>query len=77
MQSYENKDSGISRYEIEQGSIRIEFKTGEVYLYTEASAGPKAILRMHQLACAGEGLNTYINVIKPKHALRVRGKNIG
>ena len=63
MQIYKdlNGNSGIKAYEINQGSIIVEFKTGGCYLYTHESAGAAHITEMHQLAQSGKGLNTYIN----------------
>ena len=63
MQAYKdfNGNSGIKAYEINKGSIIVEFKTGGSYLYTHESAGADHINEMHRLAQLGKGLNTYIN----------------
>lgn len=62
MERYENLggDSGVSAYEIGEGSISVRFNDGATYLYTDESAGSHHILRMQQLAIAGDGLNSYI-----------------
>ncbi len=63
MQRYRNHsgDSGVVAYEIDAGSIKIEFKNGDRYLYTEDSAGGANIARMQDLARAGRGLSTFIS----------------
>jgi len=55
-------DSGAVAYEIGPDFIRVQFADGSIYLYTNASASPKNIDRMKQLARAGEGLNNFINI---------------
>ena len=62
MKIYKNLggNSGVSAYEIGDGSITVQFSTGAVYLYTYRSAGSANIEKMKLLAVAGEGLNSYI-----------------
>ena len=62
MERYKNlgRDSGISAYEIGNDSIKIQFSSGAVYLYTYSSAGRANIEEMKSLAVAGKGLNSYI-----------------
>lgn len=38
-----NGDSGVATYEIGQDFIRVEFKTGAIYLYTNARTTPKKL----------------------------------
>lgn len=72
MECYKNlgDNSGIAAYEIGQGFIRVQFSDGSIYLYTYASAGPRNIEYMKQLAAAGEGLNAFINTKVHKAYLR-------
>ncbi len=72
MTKYENNggDSGIRSYEIQSDGIVIEFTTGAIYLYTNASAGALNIAEMKKLAILGSGLNSFImkNVRTKYHA---------
>ena len=53
--------------------FQIRFKHGGTYLYTYASAGPRAIEAMKQLAARGNGLNTYLNkYVRNRYARRLR-----
>ena len=75
MQNYKNlgRDSGVSRYQIDQQSIIVEFSTGAAYEYTYASAGSYNIERMKQLAVDGQGLNSFINSnVKKKYSRKLR-----
>jgi hypothetical protein len=65
MQRYSNNsgESGVVAYDINAGSITVEFAGGERYLYTEASAGAANIARMQRLALAGRGLSTFISQV--------------
>lgn len=54
-------DSGISMYEIRDDGIAVQFSTGVIYLYTNASAGITNIEEMKKLAIRGEGLNSFIS----------------
>jgi len=62
MQRYRNQngDSGVVAYDIDDGRIVVQFKSGERYLYTEDSAGAANIARMQALARAGQGLGSFI-----------------
>lgn len=65
-------DSGVAAYEIGDNSITVKFKDGAVYLYTDASAGPRHIEQMKRLARAGDGLNSYINLhVKKRYARKL------
>ena len=57
-----NRTSGVSFYEIETDRITIQFDDGMNYLYTNKSAGSSNISKMKQLAFAGKGLNSFINI---------------
>lgn len=71
MRRYKNisGDSGVVAYDIGDHSITIEFRGGDRYLYTAASAGIANIVIMQRLACAGEGLCTFISeVVRDRYA---------
>lgn len=55
-------DSGIVGYEIGDGSITVQFRSGKnrYYLYTTRCVGAGVLSRMISLAQSGEGLNEYI-----------------
>lgn len=75
MQLYKNLggDSGVSAYENAEDSIKVEFKTGDCYLYTYASAGRQNIEQMKCLANRGEGLNAFINMtVRKDYAQKVK-----
>jgi hypothetical protein len=63
MQRYKNHsgESGVVAYDIDAGSITIQFRNGERYLYTEDSAGAANVARMQELARAGRGLSGFIS----------------
>lgn len=63
MQGYRNLDgdSGVTAYQIKDNAIAVQFRSGEVYEYTYASAGRGNVERMKQLARAGRGLSTFIS----------------
>ncbi|MCC8426066.1 hypothetical protein [Mucilaginibacter sp. UR6-11] len=54
-------DTGVVAYETGEDNIRVKFRDGSVYIYTNQSAGPAAIAEMKTLAKKGTGLTTYIN----------------
>lgn len=62
MERYANKGgySNIVAYEIEQSSIKVQFRDRSIYLYTSQSSGVKNLETMKQLAKAGQGLNSFI-----------------
>lgn len=68
MQRYKNLggNSNVSAYEYGPDFIRVQFKDGSVYLYTNSSAGSKNIETMKKLADAGQGLNSFINTMVRK-----------
>jgi hypothetical protein len=53
-------DSGVEAYEVGGGFIRVRFKSGTEYLYTDKSAGAENIEEMKRRAAAGDGLNAFI-----------------
>lgn len=59
--------SGVVAYELREGAVRVKFRGGDVYEYTEARAGKEAVVAMSALAHAGKGLSTYISRFKPPH----------
>lgn len=63
MDRYENLngDSGVAAYQIGPGEILVQFKSGDTYRYTHASAGRRTVEHMKRLALRGEGLATYIS----------------
>lgn len=74
MERYKNLggDSGVSEYEIEAESIKVEFNDGTCYLYTYASAGSQNIEHMKNLARRGEGLNSFINTnVRKQYARKI------
>lgn len=62
MTRYRNRggNSGVKAYEIGQNFIKIQFATGETYLYDYANPGKEHVEKMKILAQAGKGLSTYI-----------------
>ena len=66
-------DSGISGYEDGPDFIRVAFKDGAVYRYTDTSAGSANIREMKRLAASGDGLNAFINThVKRRYAQKER-----
>ena len=63
MTAYKNLSgkSGITAYAIGDDYIDVEFNSGGVYRYTEASVGEVHFNVMKALAIAGAGLNAFIN----------------
>ncbi|MCD6018839.1 MAG: hypothetical protein K0S53_1960 [Bacteroidetes bacterium] len=56
------RNSGILSYSLGDDYIKIVFKTGSTYLYTNKSTGKRHIEQMKKLAVKGKGLATYINI---------------
>lgn len=63
MEQYKNlgRDSGVVAFESGIDFIRVQFRDGSVYLYTDTSAGSDNIEHMKQLARRGKGLHSFIN----------------
>lgn len=74
MKRYGNSagNSGIAAYEVGSKFIRIQFTSGNVYLYTYESAGEDDIEEMKELAREGSGLTRFINDFQPGYAKRDR-----
>lgn len=53
--------SGILAYEVSTDSIRVRFRSGDVYEYSYESAGHRHVEAMKKLASEGRGLATYIS----------------
>lgn len=56
-----NKNSGVTAFELGPDWIWVEFKGGNRYLYTVASAGASNVAAMHELAIDGKGLAGFIS----------------
>ena len=54
-------DSGVVAFETGRDYIKILFRGGEVYLYTNAITGREHVTEMKELAEKGRGLSTYIS----------------
>ena len=63
MQPYRDLDgdSNVVAYEIDPGSIIVQFAGGATYLYNAFVPGPRHVAEMQRLAGSGDGLNAYIN----------------
>ena len=75
MERYRNLggDSNVTRYQIEPGSIIVEFGDGSQYLYDSNRPGQPTVAEMHRLARAGQGLNSYIGrVVRKNYARKLR-----
>ena len=75
MDRYKNLggNSGVIAYEIGDGCITVQFRDGSVYFYNCQSTGVSNIEHMHELALAGQGLNSFISrVIKKGYASKLR-----
>lgn len=74
MERYKNLggDSGVVAFEIGDGSITVQFRSGQYrnYLYNVASTGVQGIAEMQKLARAGRGLNSYITRVVGKRFAR-------
>jgi hypothetical protein len=68
-----NRDSGVSSYQIGSDYIWVEFSTGSIYEYNYSSAGSINIETMKKLAQSGSGLNGFINsYVKFKYSRRIK-----
>jgi hypothetical protein len=63
VERYQNLDgdSGVAFYEIGPDFIKVEFRSGAIYVYSYAQPGTHHVERMKELARAGIGLSTYIS----------------
>lgn len=74
MEQYKNLggNSGVHAYEVGNDFVKIQFRTGAVYLYTYQSAGSNNIEEMKKLAPTGAGLNSFIMLnVKFKYARKL------
>ncbi len=58
-------DSGVVAYAIGSDFIRVRFRNGGIYRYSDASAGKLVIDQMKARAKAGRGLSTFISQQQP------------
>jgi hypothetical protein len=63
MKQYRNLqgDSGVMAFETGDDYIKILFRGGDVYLYTNAVTGREHVTEMKKRAIKGKGLSTYIS----------------
>ena len=53
--------SGVVSYKTGPDHIAVEFKSGDMYLYTYKKPGKVAVEEMKKLAASGRGLSTFIS----------------
>ncbi|SIT44272.1 conserved hypothetical protein [Paraburkholderia ribeironis] len=63
MERYRNLsgDSGVDAYEIGDEFVKVRFRSGDVYWYTQASVGARHVAALKCLARRGQGLSAYIS----------------
>ena len=73
MKRYPNLEgnSGVVAYEPRPKGIAVQFRGGDVYEYTERSAGADAVDVMRRLATCGRGLSTFIARNHPPYARKL------
>lgn len=64
---YNNPNGGIEGYEIGEDFIRIFFKGGGTYVYSNKSCGSSVVDTMIALADSDDKLTTFINQHKPRY----------
>ena len=75
MEAYKklNNNSGVTHFEIGEGSIKILFNNRSLYLYTDEITGKQHVDKMKVLARQGAGLSTYISKhVKEKYAAKLK-----
>ena len=75
MEAYKNiaGDSAVVAYEIGDDWIKVQFRDGWIYTYTNESTGRDNIEHMKTLASAGSDLNSFISrVVKGQYAAKSR-----
>ena len=65
-------NSGVTAYEEESDFIRLQFRSGSIYLYTYESADEDDVEEMKELAREGVGLTRFINDFQPGYAVLER-----
>ena len=65
--SKSGKHSGVVSYQEGKDYIIVRVESGELYKYTNASAGVSAIETMKKLAAANHGLSTFISRKQPPY----------
>ena len=65
--SKSGKHSGVVSYQAGRDYIIVQFEGGELYKYTNASAGTKAIETMKKLALDNRGLSSFISQQQPSY----------
>ncbi len=65
--------SGVVAYAFVDDAMHIQFRNGDVYVYTPAATGRLHLKVMRQLARAGAGLSTYISrQVKNRYTLKYK-----
>src|SRR5689334_18273680 len=65
--------SGVVAYALADDSMHIQFRSGDVYVYTPAATGRLHLKVMKQLARANAGLSTYISrQVRERYSLRYK-----
>lgn len=65
--------SGVVAYAFDNDAMHIQFRNGDVYVYTPAATGRLHLKVMRQLARAGAGLSTYISrQIRNRYSLKYK-----
>lgn len=65
-----HRDSGLEAYQIFENGIKLRFKNGWIYTYTNEVSRPDIIDTMKILAERGQGLNSFINKEKPEFSTK-------
>ena len=65
--------SGVVAYALADDSMHIQFRSGDVYVYTPTATGRLHMKVMKQLARANAGLSTYISrQVRERYSLRYK-----
>lgn len=65
--------SGVVAYAIADEGMHIQFRNGDVHVYTPAATGRLHLKVMKQLARANAGLSTYVNrQVRNRYSLRYK-----
>ncbi|HEY9138680.1 MAG TPA: hypothetical protein VIM67_10435 [Terriglobus sp.] len=65
--------SGVVAYAVVDDAMHVQFRNGDVYVYTPAATGRLHLKVMRQLARAGAGLSTYISrQVKDRYTLKYK-----